>query len=353
VTFALAADYFDGLSTRAVPVTLRVEAGFLHVDAREPMSNEVGTYDSTSAALQLRVPISEVQWPERTRHGARQAHLRGSGTLRALDAGAWDEWARGSGIVESRVVRAQQSWRNVLIAVAALAVLVVGVYLWGVPLLARAALASTPAMIDQRIGTAALASLDSGVLLPSAVPAARQREVREAFDRASARAYQDGRRPTYELQFRTSRKAGSSSDARTFIGPNAFALPGGTIVVTDEMLDLLHGRDDVLTGVLGHELGHVRLRHGMRLVLQASIIGVAGTIAWGDFSSVFAAVPVLLGQSAYSRDFEREADGEAIRLLRANGLSPMVMVDLFDRLAEKRAADAERIATFKAAAAGP
>jgi predicted Zn-dependent protease len=74
----------------------------------------------------------------------------------------------------------------------------------------------------------------------------------------------------------------------------------------------------------------------MRLVVQAALIAVAGSVAWGDFSSVFATAPAVLGQSAYSRDFEREADAEAIRLLRANGLSPSVMVELFERLAAKR-----------------
>jgi predicted Zn-dependent protease len=73
---------------------------------------------------------------------------------------------------------------------------------------------------------------------------------------------------------------------------------------------------------------------------------------------------VLLGHASYSRDFEREADAEALHVLRANGLSSQGMVLLFEKLAQrsKRAdgmlgialashpADAERIARFKAEA---
>ena len=86
---------------------------------------------------------------------------------------------------------------------------------------------------------------------------------------------------------------------------------------------------------------------------------------------MLAAAPALLGQSAYSRDFEREADDDAITLLRANGLSPAVMIELFERLAGSRPAggageggafdlgialashpaDAERVRRFRAAAA--
>jgi Zn-dependent protease with chaperone function len=105
-------------------------------------------------------------------------------------------------------------------------------------------------------------------------------------------------------------------------------------------VNLLDPRNDILLGVLGHELGHVQLRHGMRMVAQASLIGVATSLAWGDFSSVLAAAPALLGQAAYSRDFEREADAQAITLLRANGISPTVMIELFARLTASRAATA-------------
>jgi Zn-dependent protease with chaperone function len=322
-TAALPADHFDGVSARARRVQLSIQAGELHVDGD---------------GVAQRVPLAEVQWPERTRHGARVAHFRHGGAVQALDAAAWDAWVREAGVYESLVVKAQQSWRRSLAAVLLVVALAAAGYQWGVPWLARAALAGLPASADRAIGDAALSSFDGVLLLPSAVPAARQQQLREAFARAAERADPAGQRPTYELRFHTSPKFGSGPQARTRLGPNAFALPGGIVVVTDEMLQLLQGRDDVLIGVLGHELGHVRRRHGMRMLVQATLIGTAASIAWGDFSTVLAAAPALLGQSAYSRDFEREADDDAIRLLRANGLSPAVMAELFERLRASRPA---------------
>jgi Zn-dependent protease with chaperone function len=352
---ALPAEYFDGASARARRVELRLADKHLHVDGD---------------GVALRVPSADVQWPERTRHGARVAHLRGGGSVRALDAAAWDAWARAGGIAESAVVKAQQNWRSAAVAVVLLLLLIAAGFQWGVPWLARSVLAALPAAADRAVGDAALRSFDETLLKPSTVPLARQQQLREALARAVARTAPEGRRLRYELRFHTSVKMGTAADAKTRLGANAFALPGGTIVVTDEMLQLLDGRDDVLIGVLGHELGHVRHRHGMRMLVQATLIGSAAAIAWGDFSSVPATAPVLLGQSAYSRDFEREADDEAIALLRANGLSPAVMVELFERLARSRKtepgrgtgfdlgialashpADAERMQRFRDAAA--
>ncbi len=316
---AIAADYFDGVSARARRVRLHIARGQLWIEGDTPDS------------IALSIPTQGVQWPERTRHGLRTAHLRDGGSLQALDAAAWDAWARASGLGESAVVRAQQNWRATAIAVVLLLVLAAAGYQWGVPWMARAALAALPPSVDRSIGNLALRSFEGPLLATSTVPAARQAALRAAFDNAVRRTHAEGDRPAYELRFFASPKNG--------LGPNAFALPGGTIVVTDELVRLLADRDDVLIGVLGHELGHVRQRHGMRLLLQTAVIGTAASLAWGDFSWLLAAGPAVLGQNAYSRDFEREADGEAITLLRANGLSPAVMIELFERLAARRVFD--------------
>ena len=97
----------------------------------------------------------------------------------------------------------------------------------------------------------------------------------------------------------------------------------------------------------------------------STLLGAASSVLFGDFGSLAGQIPLLLGQLAYSREAEREADDEAIVLLRAAGLSPAVMVTLFERLAgpdgtgrdnappialASHPADAERIARFQQAA---
>lgn len=304
----LSASYFDGISARAQPVTLQLEGAVLQISG-EGICRTLATAD--------------VQWPERTRHGRRVAHLKGGGTVQCADAAAWDDWCRRHGLQDSLVVRAQQSWRWVLGSAVGLLVIAVALQQWGLPVAARAVVAITPSSVDVALGEASLAFIDQHLMRPSKLPASEQARLRAALARAVGAA-PAGSVPSWQLVFRQSR-----------IGPNALALPGGTLVMTDEMVELV-GRDEkVITAVLAHELGHVRHRHGVRLLVQATVLSGLAAVVLGDFSTVLAGVPVLLGQASYSREAEREADAEAVRILRAAGISPAVMVTLFDKLEEK------------------
>ena len=306
-------DYFDGSSARARRVRARIAANHLLLQGD---------------GIERHVPLAEVQWPERTRHAKRVAHLRDGGSLQAEHAATWDAWLGAAGVRESRVVQLQQSWRATAIAVLGLVLLAGAGYLWGLPWAARAVVAFVPQSIDRSIGDAAWDAIAPRWLAPSALPHARQQALRDAFARVVGRMYPTGKRPSYELSFH------ASTHGR--LGANAFALPGGRIVATDELVRLLEGRDDVVLGVLAHELGHVHHRHGVRSLVQVTLLGTVTSVAFGDFSSVLAAAPALLGHLGYSRDFEREADEHAVHMLRASGLSPDVMVTLFERLASDR-----------------
>ena len=117
------------------------------------------------------------------------------------------------------------------------------------------------------------------------------------------------------------------------IGPNALALPGGTMLLTDDMARLLQHDTQVIAGVLAHELGHVQHRHGVRMLVQVGVLGFVTSTLWGDYSGVLATVPLWLGQAHYSREAEREADAYSVTVLRDAGLSPAVMIRLFERFA--------------------
>jgi hypothetical protein len=257
----LAAEYFDGRSARALPVRLSCDAATLHI---------------RGAAIDLAVPLRRVRWPERTRHGVRVAELPDGASLHCADASAWDAFARACGRGDSLVVRAQQSWRWVGASLVATVVLLAAAYHWGVPWAAGAALAVVPARVDTLVGETALASLDDHLMRPSQLPDAQREALRAAFEKALT-TQPKGSVPAHRLVFRKGR-----------IGPNAFALPGGTIVLTDELVTLVDADPAVITGVLAHELGHVRHRHGMRMLLQVSALGLIASAVLGDFSSLLA-----------------------------------------------------------------
>lgn len=305
----LAASYFDGQTAKAQAVLLRMVDGDLVI---------VGD------GVQRSVNAADVQWPERTRHGVRVAHFTNGGSVQCSDAQAWDLWRQQSGQRDSWVVRAQQSWRGVLASVLLLVLLAAVGYQWGLPWAARAVVAVTPHSVDALLGQASLLAIDERLMQPSKLPLDEQARLRAAFTQALG-AQPPGGLPAWQLVFRKSR-----------IGANAFALPGGTMVMTDEMVELVGGDDKVITAVLAHEWGHVRHRHGLRMLVQATALAGVTSVVLGDFSTLLAGVPLLLGQASYSRGAEKEADAEAVRILTAAGISPDVMVTLFDKLQAKR-----------------
>jgi predicted Zn-dependent protease len=100
-----------------------------------------------------------------------------------------------------------------------------------------------------------------------------------------------------------------------------------------------------ITAVLAHEVGHVRLRHGLRTLLQgAGLAALISTLA-GDaaaITSIAVTLPTVLLQSGYSREFEDEADTFALARLKEIGISPRAFADILDRLEKARPEKARR-----------
>jgi Zn-dependent protease with chaperone function len=213
-------------------------------------------------------------------------------------------------------------------------VLVAAAFIWTViayvlPLAAQPVARSISPRIEQAIGAQALKSIDATFAKRSRLPAERRNEIQRKFA-----AFIDGEP---ELD-------GVALHFRRLGGPNAFALPGGTIIVTDEMVEWVDD-DEELMAALAHELGHLRHQHAMRLVLQKSGIAVLITAIAGDAAGMTflaAAIPAAVLNSSYSREFELEADRYAYAQLRRHGSSPQALARLFRRFAEdRRTADAD------------
>ncbi|MBL8340511.1 MAG: M48 family metallopeptidase [Rubrivivax sp.] len=336
---AIAALYFDGQSARPLRMRVTLSDGQLAAAPEpliEPMVEPViePVIDAQPTATTaprddpppLRWPLAQVQWPERTRHGRRVVHLADGGQFEFPDAAAFDAWRAAHGVGESWVVRAQQHWRATLTALVVLVAVLAAGYRWGVPWAADALVAVVPLQVDHAVGEAAFDNLRQRWLGPSALPATRQQALREQCAEALRAAVPAAGQRPWTLHFARGGKV---------LGANAFALPGGSIVITDEMVALLEGHDDTLVGVFGHEYGHVHLRHGMRALARFTLVSTATGVALGDFSTVLAGLPALLAHLGYSRDAEREADETAARMLVASGRRPEVMAVLFERLSKR------------------
>lgn len=293
--------------------------------------------------LLLSIALSELhrqtRWPEATARGSRIIEFtdhapsgwQGAQLLWPSDQhpAAFDAWAAAHVSAQVNpsalwIVRAQNSWRGVATASVLLVAVCAGLYVWGVPVAARGVTALIPVAADQAIGKNALDQIDGRWMQPSQLPQADQQRLRERF-LASVRAQYPTNTPSVQLEFRKSK-----------IGPNAFALPGGIMVMTDELVRLVKD-DGVVMGVLGHELGHVTRRHGMRQLVQVGVMQGMLSVAFGDYGSLITTAPLVLGSMAYSRNHEREADDDSIGFMHANGISPLVMVKFFHAVRAYRA----------------
>src|SRR5690606_8207508 len=116
----------------------------------------------------------------------------------------------------------------------------------------------------------ALKEVDANFLKPSKLAPERQAELRAGFVRLATLVGPDlqryrGYSPPLTLEFRSG------------IPANAFALPGGTIVMTDAMVEQARRSgtgDTALLGVLAHEIGHVQHRHTTRMLVEQGVLNV-------------------------------------------------------------------------------
>lgn len=195
------------------------------------------------------------------------------------------------------------------------------VYRYALPVLVEVAVAVTPPVVPRLMSASTLETLDHTVLGETKLDDAKRRAVSDGFARI---ALKSARGPSaYTLNFR---EGGT-------IGPNAFALPDGTLIITDELVGLADGDTEMLIGVLAHEIGHVELEHSLRQIYRAA--GMAGLIMLiaGDIGD---SVEDLLVQGSgllalsYSRDAEAAADRHSVELMQKAGYDPTALARFFE-----------------------
>ncbi|WP_332743547.1 M48 family metallopeptidase [Hydrogenophaga sp.] len=308
----LLSTWFDGHSPRAQVCELCIEGDELVL---------------TLVGSERRYPVRRVRWAERRSHGQRQSELPDGSLIQHADAGEWDAWRQASGQRDGAVVGWMQSWRATLVAMGATVLFLGAAWTWGVPWLSQILAHQVPRSLEVHLGEQGMQQLDRLFLQPSALPAQQQEALRARFKSVVERAHPQGDAPAWQLSFHKSKA----------LGANAFALPGGYIVITDDLVKLLLDQPDAIVGVLAHELGHVHHRHGLDLMVRASLVSALVGVVLGDASGFLATVPATLATQAYSRDAEREADTFAARLLDQSQVSPSVMVAFFERIQREEA----------------
>lgn len=117
--------------------------------------------------------------------------------------------------------------------------------------------------------------------------------------------------------------------------PNAFALPGGRIFVHSGLMKSARQPEEV-AGVIAHEMAHVNLRHGLRLLINSSVPRFLFRVFIGDqqgFATLAGEASQTLLQQRYSRDAERQADQTGWQYLLDARIDPRGLIAFFKALA--------------------
>jgi Zn-dependent protease with chaperone function len=293
-----------------------------------PRTGELIAIGADGVALSASV-VSALSFSSRVGSIPRRIIFADGSIFETADNDAIDHYLRSSGHKSvSRAYRLEKLHPRILAFALLVILLGVGIYRYALPAIVELAVLVTPPIVPELISSGALSTLDKTALSPTRLSKDRQKIIVERFERVASGA--EGEEGSYKLNFR----------AGGLIGPNAFALPDGNIVITDELVALAGGDDEMLAAVLAHEVGHVEGKHSLRQIYRAA--GVAGLVMLiaGDVGS---GVEDVLTQGggllalSYSRSAESEADRRSVDLMRNAGMDPVALVRFFDALEEKLA----------------
>ncbi|MBU0681942.1 MAG: M48 family metallopeptidase [Proteobacteria bacterium] len=215
----------------------------------------------------------------------------------------------------------ESHWRLVAACVAGLVVCVWALMAFALPHFAKKIALATPAGVMDRISDDTLKLLDNRFFALSELSPGRKAEVGKIFS-------------TLCVDFVPSQGCNLVFRKGGTLGANAFALPSGLVIVTDELVDFAENNDE-LAGVLAHELVHVKERHGVRHVIQQAGVFMLISTLLGDMTSLTSlgsALPMMLVESGYSRQFEQEADENASRYFLEHDRSVQPYKDMLYRL---------------------
>lgn len=203
---------------------------------------------------------------------------------------------------------------------------------WGIPALSGPITATLPIALDNRLGAEALEQLDDIVFSPTTLDESRQLELQNLFSDLIPEDEHE-----FNLHFRQSK----------FLGANAFALPNGDVVFTDDIIALADD-DQMLAAIMLHEMGHVVERHAMQNAVRQAGLSILLVVFTGDVNSaaslLIVGLPNLLIYSRYSRDLEWSADGYALREMLARDMDPEHFAGIMEKLGgvDKDDADADK-----------
>jgi Zn-dependent protease with chaperone function len=320
----ITADYFDGVSARRHPVQLDV------ADAHIALAGDGIGRTEARGAVRLAEPSA----------GAPALLYLPGGAHCEVPAAGHAALFAAFGYRPTAVQRWQRRWPAALVSVVLMVALLAAMVTWGIPAAAERIAMALPDAVDISLGRSIFAAMEkTKVTQQSRLSDERIAEVEAIFRTVLP---QHPRIPM-RLVIRN----------MPSVGTNAFALPDGTVLVTDWMVrKALEDKPEfgprqtaAMAGVLAHEIGHIEHRHSARALARSSLTAGLSAALFGDFSAVVAGAPAVLLSARHSRAMETEADTYAMAALQARHLPLAPLASLLDTLGDEDDDDEDDDAT--------
>ena len=174
---------------------------------------------------------------------------------------------------------------------------------------------------EKKIGESTYKTLSSTILEKSEIPEKRKADLREKSQKVfkHSNLYKNP-----EIKFNKS----------NILGPNALALPGGPIVITDDLIKLLKD-DELILAVIAHEIAHIKERHSLQQIVEVAGLSSIAWMIFGLDESILEEI-VFIGINVWSlkksRDLEKDADLMALKLLEKTGMSKKSFIQAIEKL---------------------
>jgi len=202
-------------------------------------------------------------------------------------------------------------WKSIIFFLSALAIALF-LLIWQYSRVVGWVVDQIPLTTEHRIGQAVLASLSAKSSLLDKGPAT------DAVKKIGDRLTQGS---VYQYQWYVSKDTGI----------NAFALPGGIIVVNAGLLKEI-GSADELAAVLAHEIQHVEQRHALRNMANSAGLAAAILLVLGDANTVMMIVAHQISAQYFGRQIESDADIKGVELLHSKNINATGMASFFRKI---------------------
>jgi len=271
----------------------------------------------------IEVPFDEVEISSRIGNTPRYINFPDGSQFETTDNDAIDEIVQ---IFSSRLFKGiihKIESKKSLVLITTLCMIIFGWLFvqYGIPFTSKQIAQRLPEEASQYLGRGVLNIMDKQFFSETKLSEKKQQALQKIFTELKTNIENSTH---YKLVFRTGNT----------IGANAFALPDGTVVFTDELINLTDDNLDI-AAIMMHEIGHLKHHHSLRATIQQSSLAVFIVAITGDVStssSIVTAIPFMLVQSGFSRSMENEADDFAFNYMIKHNIEPQHFAIMMEKL---------------------